>query len=154
MTTSDQRACEECGGPINGLYGQRRGRPAKYCSAKCCNRAGQKRASARARAEDAFGRQQPAPAAVPVPAQSPPARPCDNGRAIRHRRAAEGARRGIDPTTCEREYSAEEFEFLKAVERYKREFKRPWPTATELLQIAVSLGYRRVAPAGPLPGAK
>jgi|GEM_PF-5091753 len=45
-------------------------------------------------------------------------------------------------------------EFLRAVDRYRRECKRPWPTATELLQIAVSLGYRKVAPAGPLPGAK
>lgn len=150
---SAERACEECGGPINGLYGQRLGRPAKYCSARCCNRAGQKRARERLRAEKEFIRKQLAATADQPPAPPAP-RPCDNGHAIRNQRHAEGARHGIDPTTCEREYSSEEFEFLKAVERYKRACKRPWPTATELLQIAVSLGYRKVAPAGPLPGAK
>ena len=147
---SAERACEECGGPINGLYGQNRGRPAKYCSAKCCNTFNLRRARERRKAA-----LQPVPAAAlaPVPASVAP-KPHQNGRALAHQRHAEGVRRGIDPTTCEREYSSEEFEFLKAVERYKRECKRPWPTATELLQIAVSLGYRKVAPAGPLPGAK
>lgn len=147
MPASDDRACEECGGPIDGAYGRNRGRPAKYCSAKCCNTSNLRRARERKKVAA-----QPVPVAPPAPTTVP--RPCDNGRAVGHRRRADGARHGVDPTTCEREYNSDEFEFLKAVERYRRECKRPFPTASELLQIAVSLGYRKVAPAGPLPGAK
>jgi hypothetical protein len=143
---SGERACQECGGPINGTYGRNRGRPAMYCSAKCCNTFNLRRARERRKAA-----QQPAPA-LAVPPVAP--KPHDNGRTIRNQRHAEGARHGVDPTTCEREYSGAELEFMKAVERYKRECKRPFPTTSELLEIAVSLGYRKVAPAGPLPGAK
>ena len=41
------------------------------------------------------------------------------------------------------EYSAEELEFLKAMERYKRENRRPFPTFCEVLIVAKSLGYRK-----------
>lgn len=147
MSAFDVRACEECGGRI---IGGTPGRPAKYCSPRCCNRSNLRKARARKAAA------QPAPEPVPAP-ESPAAgalKPHEKGVALATQRTAEGARRRIDPTTSEREYSDEEREFLRAVDRYRRECKRPWPTATELLQIAVSLGYRKVAPAGPLPGAK
>lgn len=152
---SADRACDECGGPINGVYGRSGGRPAKYCSAKCCNqfnlRRGRERRKELAAAAAAAAALEPKPAPAPAPA-APPAH--ENGRMVRNQRHAEGARHGVDPTTCEREYSGAELEFMKAVERYKRECKRPFPTTSELLEIAVSLGYRKVAPAGPLPGAK
>jgi hypothetical protein len=65
-----------------------------------------------------------------------------------------GKPQGVDPTTCNRLYSEDEATFLAAVDRYRRERKRVFPTASELLAIAVSLGYRKVAPVEPLPGAK
>jgi len=42
-------------------------------------------------------------------------------------------------------YTDEEFEFLKAVDKYKREKRRPFPTCSEILAIARALGYRKVA---------
>jgi hypothetical protein len=63
-------------------------------------------------------------------------------------------RRLIDPTTCERDYNDDETEFMKAMDRYKRENRRPFPTWSEVLEVLRSLGYRRVAEAGPLPGKK
>ena len=37
-------------------------------------------------------------------------------------------RRQIDPTTCEREYSAAEVEFMQAMDEYKRASGRMFPT--------------------------
>ena len=44
------------------------------------------------------------------------------------------------------ELQAEEVEFIMAIERYKREQGRPFPTWHEVLAVALSLGYRKVAP--------
>jgi hypothetical protein len=63
-------------------------------------------------------------------------------------------RRLIDPTTCERDYNDDETEFMKAMDRYKRENRRPFPTWSEVLEVLRALGYRRVAEPGPLPGGK
>jgi len=63
-------------------------------------------------------------------------------------------RRLIDPTTCERDYNDDETSFMRAMERYKRENRRPFPTWSEVLEVLVSLGYRKVEPAGDLPGIK
>jgi hypothetical protein len=63
-------------------------------------------------------------------------------------------RRQVDPTTCEREYSSEEVEFMRAMEMYKRLNQRPFPTWSEVLEVLRSLGYRRVAEPGVLPGTK
>jgi hypothetical protein len=63
-------------------------------------------------------------------------------------------RRLIDPTTCERDYSDDETEFMKAMDRYKRENRRPFPTWSEVLEVMRSLGYRRVAEPTALPGGK
>lgn len=54
-------------------------------------------------------------------------------------------RRQIDPTTCEREYNNEEMEFMKAIEDYKRDFRRPFPTWSEILEVVKAMGYRRTA---------
>lgn len=54
-------------------------------------------------------------------------------------------RRQIDPTTCERDYDEDEIEFMKAIEDYKRDFARPFPTWTEILEVMKALGYRKVA---------
>lgn len=54
-------------------------------------------------------------------------------------------RRQVDPTTCERDYNVEEIEFMRAMDEYKRDFGRPFPTWSEVLEVLKSLGYRRVA---------
>jgi hypothetical protein len=54
-------------------------------------------------------------------------------------------RRLIDPTTCERDYRADEIEFMRAVESYKRASGRMFPTCSELLEVVRSLGYVRAA---------
>ncbi len=63
-------------------------------------------------------------------------------------------RRLIDPTTCERDYTEDETEFMKAMERYKRENRRPFPTWSEVLEVLISMGYRRVAEPTDLPGTR
>src|SRR5262245_34594160 len=71
-----------------------------------------------------------------------------------HKRKISERRRLIDPTTCERDYSDDETEFMKAMDRYKRENRRPFPTWSEVLEVLRSLGYRRVAEPTALPGGK
>ena len=53
-------------------------------------------------------------------------------------------RREIDPTTCERDYSLDEVEFMSAMDTYKRRSGRPFPTWSEVLEVVRSLGYRKV----------
>jgi hypothetical protein len=52
-------------------------------------------------------------------------------------------RRQIDPTTCERDYSAEEIEFMHALDAYKRANGRMFPTCSEILEVVRGLGYVR-----------
>ena len=54
-------------------------------------------------------------------------------------------RRQIDPTTCERDYSIDEVEFMRAMDEYKRKSGRMFPTWSEVLEVIASLGYRKVA---------
>lgn len=50
-------------------------------------------------------------------------------------------RRHIDPTTCERDYSDHEVEFMKAMDDYKQSSGRMFPTCSEVLEVLRSLGY-------------
>jgi hypothetical protein len=52
-------------------------------------------------------------------------------------------RRLIDPTTCERDYTDDEIEFMKAMDDYKRRSGRQFPTWSEVLEVVRSLGYVR-----------
>ena len=52
-------------------------------------------------------------------------------------------RRQIDPTTCERDYSNDEVEFMKALEQYKRTSGRMFPTCSEILEVIRGLGYTK-----------
>ena len=61
-------------------------------------------------------------------------------------------RRQVDPTTCERDYTDEEILFMKAMDQYKRDNRRPFPTWSEVLEVLRALGYRKVADPTPLPG--
>lgn len=50
-------------------------------------------------------------------------------------------RRHIDPTTCERDYSQEEIEFMRAMDDYKSRSGRMFPTCSEVLEVVRDLGY-------------
>src|SRR5215471_16937923 len=52
-------------------------------------------------------------------------------------------RRQIDPTTCERDYTDEEIEFMRAMDDYKRKAGRQFPTWSEVLEVLKGLGYKR-----------
>ncbi len=41
--------------------------------------------------------------------------------------------------------SDEQFEFLLAIDEYKRKNTRPFPTWTEVLEVIKAMGYRKVA---------
>lgn len=60
------------------------------------------------------------------------------------RRAKVPRRRQIDPTTCERDYSNDEIEFMQALDAYKRANGRMFPTCSEILEVIRGLGYVRV----------
>lgn len=61
------------------------------------------------------------------------------------RRAKVNRRRQIDPTTCERDYSGDEVEFMNALEAYKRSSGRMFPTCSEVLEVIRGLGYVKLA---------
>ena len=54
-------------------------------------------------------------------------------------------RRLIDPTTCERDYSLDEVEFMKAMDEYKRKSGRMFPTWSEVLEVVRGLGYAKLS---------
>ena len=65
------------------------------------------------------------------------------------RRAKVNRRRQIDPTTCERDYTADEIEFMTALENYKRTSGRMFPTCSEILEVLRGLGYEKRPVAQP-----
>jgi len=71
------------------------------------------------------------------------------------RREKVARRRQIDPTTCERDYSDDEIEFMHALDAYKRFSGRMFPTCSEILEVIRALGYVRVKEtntlAAPMP---
>ena len=52
------------------------------------------------------------------------------------------------------EYTADEVEFMMAIERFEREHHKPWPDCRDVLTVARALGYRRVAARRGLPRMK
>ncbi len=72
-------------------------------------------------------------------------------RSGQERRSGE-RRRQVDPTTCERDYTDDEIVFMKAMDQYKRDNRRPFPTWSEVLEVLYALGYRKVAEPTVLPG--
>jgi len=91
----------------------------------------------------------------PVPSVRPVVSESAGQRLLREDEAAErreiierrrmDRRRQIDPTTCERDYSDQQIEFMRAMDDYKRKSGRPFPTWSEVLEVLLSLGYRKVA---------
>ncbi len=60
------------------------------------------------------------------------------------RRVKTPRRRQIDPTTCERDYTDAEIEFMNALDEYKRKSGRMFPTCSEVLEVLLSLGYAKI----------
>jgi len=62
------------------------------------------------------------------------------------RRRGPGRRRSDERRSAEEgEMTAEQFEFIMAIDEYKRINKRPFPTWTEVLDVIQAIGYRKVA---------
>jgi hypothetical protein len=78
--------------------------------------------------------------------QAAPAAHAGSERRQTERRTKVERRRQIDPTTCERDYTEEQVEFMKAMDLYKRRSGRQFPTWSEVLEVLQNLGYRKVAP--------
>ncbi len=68
-------------------------------------------------------------------------------RRVLQRRAKVNRRRQIDPTTCERDYTPDEVEFMGALDQYKRISGRMFPTCSEVLEVLKKLGYEKHSPA-------
>ncbi|TWT99097.1 hypothetical protein Pla108_00300 [Botrimarina colliarenosi] len=63
------------------------------------------------------------------------------------RREKVNRRRQIDPTTCERDYSDSEVEFMNALDAYKRKSGRMFPTCSEVLEVIREMGYVQLSAA-------
>ena len=63
------------------------------------------------------------------------------------RRQKVNRRRQIDPTTCERDYTENEVEFMNALDDYKRKSGRMFPTCSEVLEVIHALGYIKLSSA-------
>jgi len=65
------------------------------------------------------------------------------------RRRGPGRRRPESRKAAEEgELTSEQFEFVMAMDEYKRANKRPFPSWTEVLEVIKYLGYRKVAEVG------
>ncbi len=76
----------------------------------------------------------------------------DNRQSVVDRRLGLDRRRGPGRRLTDERKSAEQgqmsdeqFEFLLAIEEYKKKNTRPFPTWTEVLEVIKAMGYRKVA---------
>src|SRR5690348_14793822 len=60
------------------------------------------------------------------------------------RREKKERRKRIDPTTFEKQYTDDELEFMNAMQRFKVQTGKAFPSHGEVLAVAYNLGYRRV----------
>jgi hypothetical protein len=58
-------------------------------------------------------------------------------------RNTSGRRRFVDPTTCDRDYTIAEREFMQAMQDYKLSSGRMFPTWSEVLEVLRDLGYEK-----------
>jgi hypothetical protein len=65
-------------------------------------------------------------------------------------RQTSGRRRFVDPTTCERDYTEAEMEFMRAMNEYKQSSGRMFPTWSEVLEVLRGLGYQKTPPGASL----
>ena len=70
-----------------------------------------------------------------------------------NRRRGPGRRRSDDRRSAEEgQMTDEQFEFLMAIEEYKRVNTRPFPTWTEVLEVIKAIGYRKTEEPQALAG--
>jgi hypothetical protein len=62
------------------------------------------------------------------------------------RRVRKERRRRIDPTTFEKQYTDDEIEFMTAVQQFKTQTGKSFPSHGDILRIAARLGYRKGYP--------
>ena len=75
----------------------------------------------------------------------------DERRSGWDRRRGPGRRRTDERKAAEEgEMTDEQFDFIMAIKQYKKANNCPFPTFTEILEIAKALGYRKVAQPQPL----
>jgi hypothetical protein len=67
------------------------------------------------------------------------------------RYGAAGSRVGCQEAHPGSDYTDDELEFLRAIDRYKKCGRRPHPSWREVLQVLLSLGYRKVAEPSDVP---
>jgi hypothetical protein len=84
-------------------------------------------------------RDRPSPVAVVPPVVVAPKAPSE-------RRARKERRRRIDPTTFEKQYTEDEMEFMNAVQHFKTQTGKSFPSHGDVLRIAAMLGYRKGFP--------
>jgi hypothetical protein len=77
----------------------------------------------------------PAKAGAEDPIPAPRAKP--------ERRVKKERRRRIDPTTFEKQYTEDELEFMNAMQQFKVQSCKTFPSHGEVLDVARSLGYRK-----------
>jgi hypothetical protein len=84
-------------------------------------------------------------------------KPAERRRNLVERRSGFDRRRGPGHRRTEERRAAEEgemtdeqFDFLMAIDQYKRANQRPFPTWTEVLEVVKAIGYRKVADPQPL----
>lgn len=108
--------CRSCSVDIELLPRNARGRRPEYCSKTCKADAAKSRAAKLARSK-------------PAPKCGEPPRA--------------GKRSELVAFDLLETYTPEQCEYLRAVDAYRKGKRRPFPTATEYLEIAKSLGYRK-----------
>jgi len=62
-----------------------------------------------------------------------------------------GGRRLLKHNQINPEYTADELEFARAMDAYKRDHQRPYPDCRDVLLVFRSLGYRKVCDTAPDP---
>ena len=91
----------------------------------------------------------------PHPSSPEPSRAEAKARRASLAAHASGRRRGVDPATCDRDYSGAELEFMNAMQAYKVRSGRLFPTWSEVLEVVGELGYTRsdesAGQSSPLP---
>jgi hypothetical protein len=82
---------------------------------------------------------------APIPAIEPWINVKASARATRgaQARKTSNRRRFVDPTTCDRDYSADELELMTAMQAYKLSSGRMFPTWSEVLEVLQALGYQK-----------
>jgi hypothetical protein len=62
---------------------------------------------------------------------------------VAERRQKKDRRRRIDPTTFDKQYTQDELAFMTAIQSFKDQTGKKFPTHREVIKVATFLGYRK-----------